>query len=237
MKIGTVAVIVAMTASLAFADIAHKTPSAQEKAAIDKAVAAMTKVIGRFANENWTADRDSVPEYETISGEPAGPLDAGLDFNRKFSVKEGSPLFQSKVAAQMAALQKAVDAKDFDAAQKLGAAVNGTLDFTVETDANVPVVPAGENVTKIDAKGATLAFADKSASDEWDVYVGAGDWAHAVADGDALRYKFRNRPNTPHVENIVFRFRTRKDSGPAADRIREIVRTTDWSALAAGLTP
>jgi len=232
-----IAVVVALTTTVALADIVHKTPSAQEKAAIDKAVTVMNGVISRFANDSWTADSDSTPDYETISGEPSGPLDAGLDFNRKFTVTEGTPLYQSKVLPAMTALQKAVDGKDFTSAAKLGDAINGTFELTLETSVNEPVAPHGDGVTRIDAKGATLAAADKSVSNEWSVYVGVGDWTHAKPSGDSMRYTFKNARNTPHIENIVFHFRTRKDSGVAADRIREIVRTTDWSVLNQGLTP
>ena len=226
-------------ATLLVADIPHRAASPQEKAALEKALSAITKVIDQFGNADWTMVSGFHPKTESVSGEPSSPIDAALSYNRKYGIKDGSPLFKSKIRPAVEAIHKAMDAKDYAAVTKASETTNGTMDFTVETFVNQLNVPTGANAANLAARGAAIAYEMKDPKHvgEYIVIVGAGDWAHAKGTASRIDFRFRNGKNTPHVENIVFEFRTRKDAGFAADRIREIVRTTDWSALDKGLTP
>ena len=232
----TLALALSLAAATLVADIMHRAPTPQEKAAMEKAFAAITKVVNSFPNADWYVVSQFHPKTDDVNAEPASPLDTSLNYNLKYGVKDGSPLFKTKIMPVIASIQKAMDAKDYAGAQKAGEATNGTMDFTVDTEVNrLNVRAPGPKITKIQAKGATVAYAS-TAGAGWEVVVGVGDWAHATAAPNYLNYKFKNSKGSPHIENIVFVFRARRPAGFGADRIRQIVSATDWSQLNAGLT-
>ncbi len=233
------AVLLCLTTAALFADIAHRAATAQEKAALEKALGAITSVIDRFGNEDWVTVSQFHPKVDSVAAGPASPIDAAMSYNRKYGIKEGSPLFKTKVAPAILKIQKAMDAKDYPAATKAGEVTNGTMAFTVNTYVNRINVPTGKNAKNLAVKGATLAYEmrDPSRGGSYLMIVGAGDWSHSKLAGNVIDYKFKSPKGSPHVENIVFEFVTAKEAGFAADRMREIVRTTDWSELEKGLTP
>lgn len=201
---------------------------------MEKALAAITKIVNTFPSADWTVVSQFHPKTDDVNADPASPLDASLNYNMKIGVKEGSPLFKTKIMPVIASIRKAMDAKDFDGAQKAGEATNGTMDFVVETQVNRLNIPTVKTA-KFAARGATIALVSTQGPG-WDLVVGVGDWAQATPTLNYLNYKFKNPKGSGHIENIVFDFHTRKPSGFAADRIRQIVAATDWSQLNAGLS-
>lgn len=230
------ALALCLSTSIAFGDVPSRPATQQEKAALQKALAVITKVIDSFGNADWKKSGEFSNHDLSVSKEPAAPIDSSLNFNRKYEIAENSPLFKSKL---MPVYQKAdVLAKQgkFDELQKLTRPLDGTMQFVTEQEIN-RINAGGSKITKIAAKGATLAYETASDAGEYEVVVGVGDWAHATPGAMHLvDYHFAHPRGTPFIENIVFSFHTRKSTGFAAERIREIVRTTDWGELNQGLT-
>ena len=121
--------------------------------------------------------------------------------------------------------------QDMNKLATLGKQIDGKMTFSVEAAANVPSFDAPADLSHdLGAKAATFSYCEDG--DELDCYVWFGDRARWKSG----KFSFAHPNGTPAIENLSIRFHAKSRTGMAADRIRELIRTTDWSAVAASLT-
>ena len=225
---------IALTFSaVVFADVPSRPANPQELAVIRKVVTAVNAAFDRFSSADWQQRSASEQEEFSVATEPDRPMNFAMQSEREFEIRPGSTLFNAKVKP----VQDAAEAHDFSKLQALSKQIDGATSFSVEADANVPGFDFAPSDLAHDlgAKGAAFSYCENG--EELDCYVWFGDRARwKSTEGNSRRFSFAHPNGTPALENLNIRFHAKARTGMAADRIRELIRTTDWSGVAASLT-
>ena len=228
-----IAALTLIVSATVFADVPSRPANPQELAVIRRVVTAVNTIFDRFVNSEWQQRSASEHEEFSVATEPDRPINFAMSSEREFEIRPGSALFNAKVKP----VQDAAEAHDFAKLQALSKQIDGATSFSVEADANVPgfEFAPSDLAHDLGAKGAAFSYCESG--EELDCYVWFGDRTRwKSADGNMRKFSFAHPNGTPAVENLNIRFHAKSRTGMAADRIRELIRTTDWSAIAAAMT-
>jgi hypothetical protein len=228
-----VAIAFCLTANL-FADVATRPANPQELAVIEKVVHAVDGTFDKFPDSNWQQRSASDHEQFEVALDANHPLNFALQCDREFEIRPGSTLFNTKVKPVEDAL---LQTKDVARMAALGKQIDGTMTFTVEAESNNFSIPAEQQDLAHDlaAKGATFSFC--ASGEQLDCYVVFGDAARwKPYKDDGREFVFAHPKLTPAVENLLIRFHAKNPAGAAADRIHELIRTTNWTPIQQALT-
>jgi len=217
-----------------FADVPRRKATPQELAAMKKIETAVDNTFTRFANSDWVQRSASEHTDYEVGSEADRPINFAMQSDRDFTIRLRSPLYDSTVKPIADQLEHITD---FTKAAALAKQIDGKTDFKVEADANVFVIGDTDSdfAHDLGAKGATFSFCDRG--EELDCYVVFGEasrWKARSEGGRAFAYAHPN--GSPFVENLVVHFHAKSPTGMAADRIHELIRTTDWTPIANALT-
>jgi hypothetical protein len=226
-----------------------RAPDSQEKKAIDKAVAAVTSIITRFADTNWekTGGGPEDPADYAVQKKPNVPIGVAPFDEWHYSVRQGSPLWNSDIKVLLAALLKPPDPNDKKAMAAYEAAdrkFKNEKDLFVEVHVNekkLPVNPVPSSSINLKIPGCYFAY--KQSPDkligtdrnlESSFVLAFGNWGNTRVQhyGNITAYEFHflHPPSTPYIENIVIIL-----SGNQA-RIGQLLSTLHWDDINRGLT-
>ena len=228
-----VALALCLNAKL-FADVATRAANPQELAVIEKIVHAIDGTLDKFVDSNWKQRSASDHEQFDVAMDASHPLNFALQCDREFEIRPGSTLFNTKVKPVEDAL---LETKDVAKMAELGKQIDGTMTFTIEAEPNSFSIQAEQADMAHDpgAKGATFSFCQSE--EQLDRYVVFGDAARwKPYRNDGRDFAFAHPRQTPVVENLFIRFHAKNPSGAAADRIHELIRTTNWTPIQESLT-
>jgi len=201
---------------------------------IEKVVHAIDATFDRFASADWAQKSASEHESFDVAIKPDRPLNFAVQCDRSYGIQPGSPLFDARVKPVVEQLQGLTD---ITKAAALAKQIDGKTEFSIDSDANVFV--AGDRdadfAHDLGAKGAAFSFCERG--DQLDCYVVFGNPARWKPKGDGSRAFAYAHPNgVPAIENLVIHFHAKSPTGMAADRIHELIRTTDWTPIDRSLT-
>ncbi|HEX7421395.1 MAG TPA: hypothetical protein VF505_16005 [Thermoanaerobaculia bacterium] len=217
-----------------FADVPSRPANPQELAVIERVVHAIDATFDKFADSNWQQRSASDHEAFEVALDPDHPLNFALQCDREFEIRPGSTLFNAKVKPIQDALLQTSDVAKMAA---LGKQIDGNTSFSIEAEPNNSSIPAeqAELAHDLGAKGATFSFCQSG--EQLDCYVVFGDtskWKPYKTGG--RDFVFAHPKHTPAVENLSIRFHAKNSAGMAADRIHELIRTTNWTPIQESLT-
>jgi hypothetical protein len=226
----------------------NRSPTPQEKVVIDKAVHAVLPVIQKFIDENWgmiSGGADDPNNY-SVSRKPDRPLNVAPFNDWRFSVKQGSPLWNGKVKP----LQEKMMAAASGGGSKDGAALYLRIskdyfnmrDVFVEVEVNdveLPILPDKNSAANLKIPGCAYSF--KLSHDHWrgsnqDLDAGYmlafGNWSTAKPsrDYDDYRFHFVHPDGDPFIENIVILIKGNEQ------RIKDLLKEIDWNEVNKGLS-
>jgi len=230
MRHPTSLLIAALLVPAALAGQLHE-PTAAERHALDPAISAITRVLDHFGDDDWDKASDSYSDNVLVSDDPDVPLDIDQNFERTYSVRQGSHRWHTMIEPLMGQLQQLMTGGDYAAQRRVGGRMRSLSDVTVDVyinRADFSVDTTVPGTTRVVVPGAALAYRvppDSSLETQGPTYViGFGKW-------HGQRYTFVHRSRTAAIENIVVQMRG------ADDRIRELLSRIDWRPLDAVLTP
>lgn len=206
-------------------------PTAAEHHVLDPAISAIAHVLDRFGDDDWDKASDSFSDNALVSDDPDVPLDIDQNFERTYSVRQGSHRWHTVIAPLMGQLQQLMAGGDYAAQRRVGTRIRSLSDVTVDVyinRADFSVDTTVPGTTRVVVAGAALAYRvppDSGFETQGPTYtIGFGDW-------QAQRFRFVHRPKTAAIENIVVQIRG------ADDRIRDLLARIDWHVLDRVLTP
>lgn len=226
----------------------NRQPNDAETIVINKVVNIIVPLIDGFQNNDWKKESGGAdaPEDYSVQANPEIPINTAPFNEWHFTIKPGSDYYNKNIKPYYDKLNNgsldATDAKAMKDFQTEGNKIKSESNLYVEVHVNevaIPVRPAKNSMT--DLKIPSCYFAYKQPSDKLigtdnntpDSYVLVfGDWSTArtrASFGD-YGFKFIHPKETPYIENIVIII-----SG-SNDRIKEILKTTDWQKMNEGLT-
>ena len=222
-----------VTVAVAVAEL--RSPTAAEKAALDKYLAALNPVLDQFQSDDWDENVDySLDDPQVNTNDPGVPLDIDELTQRTYTVRNGSQRWNEKIATPM---QQLMSSSDMNAKVKIGQQVQNLMRLQVQVHfnrANLGFEPAPANNHDLHIPGAAFAYKiDDSAFGRGTAYVLAfGNWNNSKWDAEHgwYHFHFAHPQNTPYIENIEVRIYG------ADDRIQQLLHSIDWNALNNGLT-
>jgi hypothetical protein len=217
-----------------FADVPQRAATPRELAAMKKIEAAVDKTFAHFANSDWAQRSASEHTDFNVGSEADRPINFAMQAEREFTIRPRSPLYDSTVKPIADQLEHITD---FAKAAALAKQIDGKTDFKVEAEANVFVAGSNDSdfAHDLGAKGAAFSFCDRG--DQLDCYVVFGEPARWKAkNGGGRAFAYAHPKGSPFVENLVIHFHAKSPTGMAADRIHELIRTTDWMPVTNALT-
>ena len=217
-----------------FADVETRPANPQELVVIDKVVHAIDATLDKFTDSNWQQRSASDHEAFEVAVDPDHPLNFALQCDREFEIGPGSALFNAKVKPIQDALLKTSDIAKMTALAKQ---IDGNTYFSIEVLSNNPSMSAeqADMAHDLGAKGATFSYCESG--EQLDCYVVFGDAARWKPYKTGGRdFVFAHPKHTPAVENLSIRFHAKNPAGMAADRIHELIRTTNWTPIQESLT-
>ncbi len=230
------AVVCFLIAAVVVAVAELRSPTAAEKAALDKYLAAVNPVLDQFQGDDWDENVDySLDNPMVNTNDPGVPLDIDELTQRTYTVRNGSQRYNEKIAPSM---QQLLDpGGNMSAKQKIGQQVQGLMRVQVQVHfnrANLGFEPAPANNHDLHIPGAAFAYKiDDSAFGHGTAYILAfGNWNNSKWDAEHgwYHFHFAHPQNTPYIENIEVRIYG------ADDRIQQLLHSIDWNALNNGLT-
>ena len=218
----------------AFADVPKRPATPQELAAMKKIMAAVDTTFDRFQSADW--EQKSAAEHDDfdVASELDRPINFAMQSDRTFGIRPDSALFNAKVKP---IADQLTNITDISKAASLGKEIDGKMDFSVDADANVFVVGDSDSdfAHDLGAKGAAFSFCARG--NELDCYVVFGEPSRWKPNKDGQRAFAYAHPNgSPYVENLIVHFHAKNPTGMAADRIHELIRTTNWAPIEQALT-
>jgi hypothetical protein len=228
-----VALALCLSAKL-LADVPSRPANPQELAVIERVVHALDATFDKFSDSNWQQRSASEHEAFDVALDPDHPLNFALQCGREFEIRPGSTLFNARVKPIQDALMQTSDIAKMAA---LGKQIDGNTDFSIEAEPNNPSITSEQTdpAHNLGAKGATFSFCESE--DQLDCYVVFGDAAKWKPYKTGSRdFVFAHPKRNPVVENLIIRFHAKNPVGMAADRIRELIRTTNWTPIQESLT-
>jgi hypothetical protein len=232
-----IAVLVTLTLTFsfsAFADVPKRPATPQELAAMKKIMAAVDATFDRFQSSDW--EQKSAAEHDDfdVASELDRPINFAMQSDRTFGIRPDSALFNTKVKPIADQLQNITD---INKAASLAKEIDGKMEFTVDADANVFVAGDSESdfAHDLGAKGAASSFCDRG--NELDCFVVFGEPSRWKPGKDGERaFTYAHPKGFPAVENLIVHFHAKSPTGMAADRIRTLIRATDWTPISNALT-
>src|SRR6185437_13485623 len=230
------AVVCFLIAAVVVAVAELRSPTAAEKAALDKYLAAVNPVLDQFQGDDWDENVDySLDNPMVNTNDPGVPLDIDELTQRTYTVRNGSQRFNEKIAPSM---QQLLDpAGNMSAKQKIGQQVQSLMRVQVQMHfnrANLAFEPTPSNNHDLHIPGAAFAYKiEDSAFGHGTAYILAfGDWNNSKCDAalGCYHFHFAHPQNTPYIENIEVRIYG------ADDRIQQLLHSINWNALNNGLT-
>jgi len=198
---------------------------------LDPAISAITQVLDRFGDDDWDKASDSFSDDVLVSDDPDVPLDIDQNFERTYSVRQGSHRWHTVIEPLMAQLQQLMTGGDYAAQRRVGGKIRSLSDVTVDVYVNradLSVDTTTPGTTRIVVPGAALGYRvppDSGFETQGSTYtIGFGSW-------HGQRYRFVHHPRTAAIENIVVQIKG------ADDRIRDLLARVDWRPLDGVLTP
>ena len=225
--------VLALSSAL-FADVPKRPATPQELAAMKKIEAAVDNTFAHFANSDWAQRSASEHTDFNVGSEADRPINFAMQADREFTIRMRSPLYNSTVKPVADQLQHITD---FTKAAALAKQIDGKTDFNVEAEANVFVVGDSDSdfAHDLGANGAAFSFCDHG--DQLDCYVVFGEPARWKAkEGGGRAFAYAHPKGSPFVENLTIHFHAKSPTGMAADRVHELIRTTDWAPITNALT-
>jgi hypothetical protein len=224
-----------LIAAVAVAVAELRSPTAAEKAALDKYLAALNPVLDQFQGDDWDENVEySLDDPQVNTNDPGVPLDINERTQRTYTVRNGSQRFNEKIAPSM---QQLMSSSDMNAKVKIGQQVQSLMRVQVQVHfnrANLGFEPAPANNHDLHIPGAAFAYKiDDSAFGHGTAYILAfGNWNNSKWDAEHgwYHFHFAHPQNTPYIENIEVRIYG------ADDRIQQLLHSIDWNALNNGLT-
>ncbi|HEY6843604.1 MAG TPA: hypothetical protein VI391_05500 [Thermoanaerobaculia bacterium] len=233
-RIGVLAALLLALSTVVLADVPSRPATPQELAAIRKIIGAVDMTFDHFANSDWQQKSASKHTDFDVAKQADRPINFAMQADRDFGIRPGSALFNAKVKPIADQLQHITD---FGKAAELAKQIDGKTEFRVEAEANVFVAGANDSdfAHDLGAKGAAFSFCDRG--EQLDCFIVFGEpsrWKPRSEGGRAFAYA--HPKGSPYVENLVIRFHAKSPTGMAADRVHELIRTTDWAPISNALT-
>ena len=227
-------------------------PNAAEKKVFDKAIPIIQSFLDKFGNNDWTLDQNWYNDDPLVPTdyEDKGPIGIDQNFERDYVVNQDSkrfseiikPLYDKsqvltdKVVAELKEYEKnppkdGVMKKDavsdsLDALNNKLEELNALHVYAYINRDNISGRPAAD----VKVKGSAMVTKTNEGYMAYDYfksyYIAFGDWKTAKwnADDSLYDFKFKNT-KTPSIQNLVIIM-----TG-AQDRMKELIRTLDWSVL------
>ena len=206
-------------------------PTSAEHRVLDPAIAAITRLLDQFGDDDWQKSNDLFGGDVLVSNDPDVPLDIDQNFERTYSVRQGSHRWQTVMEPLVRQLQQLTQGGDYAAQRRVGGKIRSLSGVTVDVyinRADFGVDTTVPGLTHVTVKGASLALRsppDSGFETQGPTYaIGFGAWR---GDGP---FHFVHGPRTPWIENIVVIVKG------ADDRIQELLTRIDWAALNGVLT-
>ena len=240
-KFAIVAVaLLAWTLGLHARGQSKRPPTAEERAILVRYRDALHGVLDQIPNEDWAEIenlRFDVDDEAEVSNDPDVPLDIDESMTREYHIRPGSKLGQEQIARLQPLLEK-MQANPTDPsimAEMQKAARPNKLIVNVHFNRLSEDLdgPPG-SLTDLKLPGTAMAL--KSKPDEHgdvSAVLLFGNWKAATWNGQDkwLRFRFRRPGRYPAIENIVF------ELNGSPERIDALLKTVDWKAVNAALTP
>lgn len=226
----------------------NRAPTPAEKAAIDKAVQAVMPVLQSFADDNWILEDGGAddPEYYSVQKYPDVAMGVAPFSDMRFSMKPGTSLWNTAVKPLLDKIEHPdkVPGNDEEAAayDKLTEEYKNQSEVIVEVQVNkknIDVKPVKGNEEDLKIPGCYFSFKPTkdpvTNQDLTNQYVLVfGNWKTAklkyYGDMPVYEFSYMHPKGSPYIENIVVILKGNKE------RIKEMLRKTDWYPINKGLT-
>jgi hypothetical protein len=187
------------------------------------------------------------PDNYSVGRRPDGPLNVAPFNDWRFSVKQGSPLWNGKIKPlqekMMAAASRGGDEKGAAAYDQVSKEYFNRRDIFVEVavnDVELPILPGKNSIANLKIPGCANSF-KLTHDDHWrgnnqDLDAGYllafGNWSTAKPsrDYDDYRFHFIHPDGDPFIENIVILIKGNEQ------RIKELLKEIDWNEVNKGLS-
>ncbi len=205
------------------------------KKVLDKAVSAIVYTLDQFNSNDWDKINDYYNNDISLNEKPNDPIDINCNFERQYRVRNNSDRYNDKIRPLVEKIKAATQQTDYQTALDVGKQYKALSNFTVYAYINrnnASVTDTG--VTRITVNGVPLAYHtnqgyyDNFTNSYWLLF---GNWTTAKPGQYGLNFHFNHPNKTPYIENIVI------ISEGADDRIKELLKTVNWSEVQNGLTP
>jgi hypothetical protein len=212
-----------------------RSPTAAEKAALDKYASVVNQVLDQFQSDDWTEKVDySLDDPEVNTNDPGVPLDINELTQRSYTVRYGSKRWNEKLAPLT---ERIMASNDWAEKGKIGEQMSALQAVRVEVHfnrANIGFDPEPDKNQDLHIPGAAFAYnTGKSPTGHGTSYLLAfGNWSNSKWDADHRWYQFHfaHPQNTPYIENIEV------EIYGADDHIQQLLHSIDWKQMNDGLT-
>ena len=219
-----------------------------EKAVINKAVNIIAPIIDGFQNDTWQKDEGGTdaPEDYSVQAHPDNPIRVAPFNDWHFTIRPGSDFYNKNIKAYYDKMNGgSLDANDSKAMEQLvkeGQKVKDMSNIYVEVhvnDINIPVRPLKNNSLDLKIPGCYFSYkqsadkligTDRNAPDSYVLVFGNWSTASARAAYGDYGFKFTHPKSSPFIENIVIIISGNND------RIKELLKETNWQKVNEGLS-
>lgn len=212
-----------------------RNPTPEELKAINRYKLHMNKVLDQFRNPAWTEKIDFGLSQPMINPNSDRPLDLTEIFQRTYDAKKTSARYKTMIVPMIAKAQKLTDPTE----KQLGMAhVEDLMHVQVRVVCNVLVStlhPGPVKKNAVNVPGAVSAYRDENNpfgyGASYTLLFGSKKAARWDENAGYYYYHFVHEHDSPNIENIEIRI------FGADDRIKQLLRTVDWSEVNKALTP
>jgi len=218
-----------------FGVLMPRDPTPEELKAINKYKLHMNKVLDQFRSAAWEEKIDFGLVQPMVNPNSDRPIDLTEIFQRTYEARKSSARYKTLVVPMV---QKAQKQKDQGEKQLQMARVEDLLHIQVRVICNVLVStlhPGPEKKNAVVVPGAISAYRDEhnpfGYGASYTLLFGSKKAARWDPNAGYYYYHFAHPHDSPNIENIEIRIYG------ADDRIKQILRTVDWTEVNKALTP
>lgn len=225
-----------------------RSPTPQEKTAIEKVINAVMPVLTPFSDDTWVLEDGGPdqPEYFSVAIQPEEPIGTAPFTDMRFEMKQGSELWNREMKPLLDKIEHPdkVPSNDEEAAafNKLTNEYENKSKVVIEVhvnEKNIEVKPVKGGPSDLKIPGCYFSYkqSNNPGSDEYQAYqytLVFGKWSTAkvkdYSDVPFYEFSYVHPKGSPYIENIVVILKGNNK------RINELLGKIDWSNVNKGLT-